>query len=90
MTNCKGIALLLLLGLPVAAAADAANPAGADLALCADMAERFRDQPRTLSIADLDTLRGCINSQQDLLRSAQRSSALAERRVARASLHDDL
>lgn len=86
MTFSKGIALLLLLGAPALAAADTADH---DLARCSDVATRFQNQPRALSIGDLDVLRSCINRQQDLLRAAQRSDS-GERRMARASLRDDL
>jgi hypothetical protein len=86
MKYSQGIALLLLLGAPALAAAD---PSDNDLARCTDVATRFHDNPRALTIGDLDVMRGCINRQQDLLRAAQRSDS-SERRLARASLRDDL
>lgn len=89
MKYSKGIALLLLLGLPAFAAADTVDTSGSDLAACTDVATRFHDNPRALSIGDLDVMRGCINRQQDLLRAAQRTPS-TERRLARASLRDDL
>ena len=87
MKYSKGIALLLLLGAPAFAAAD---PASDDLSRCTDVATRFHDNPRALTIGDLDVMRGCINRQQDLLRAAQRTTSSGERRLARASLRDDL
>lgn len=89
MTYSKGIALLLLLGLPAFAAADTTDTSGSDLAMCTEVATRFHDNPRGLTIGDLDVMRGCINRQQDLLRTAQRQPS-TERRLARASLQDDL
>lgn len=79
---------LLLLGLPALAVADAASDAGTDIARCAEVSTRFHDNPRGLSIGDLDALRSCINRQQDVLRADLRQTS-SERRVARASLHDD-
>lgn len=87
MKYSKGIALLLLLGAPALAAADPSD--SGDLARCTDVATRFHDNPRALSIGDLDVMSGCINRQQDLLRAAQRTES-GERRLARASLRDDL
>lgn len=87
MKYSKGIALLLLLGAPALAAADPSD--SSDLSRCTDVATRFHDNPRALSIGDLDVMRGCINRQQDLLRAAQRTES-GERRLARASLRDDL
>lgn len=89
MKYSQGIALLLLIGAPAFAVADAADLAAADVARCTDVATRFHDNPRALSIGDLDVMRGCINRQQDLLRAAQRQDSTG-RRLARASLRDDL
>lgn len=79
---------LLLLGLPALVAADPASDAGSGIAQCAEVSARFHDNPRGLSIGDLDALRSCINRQQDVLRAELRQAS-GERRVARASLHDD-
>lgn len=76
---------LLLLGLPAVAAADADT----EIAQCTEVSTRFHGNPHSLSIGDLDVLRSCVNRQQEVLRADLRQSS-HERRVARASLQDDL
>lgn len=79
---------VLLLALPAMAAADDSAP------LCAPLATRFAGAPRSLSIAELDELRTCINVQRAALlnaqRQAQRAALMAQRTHVRPSLRDDL
>lgn len=79
---------VVLAGLPLGAWADS----DATMAQCVQVAQKFSSSPRSMEIAELDQLKTCINQQQAAMPEAAQRRALPvmERKLARASLRDDL
>lgn len=78
----------LLASLPMVALADS----DAEMAQCAQMAQKFSSSPRSMAISELDVLKTCISGQQTALRSSLdqgRFQVGMERSRIRASLRED-
>lgn len=78
----------LLASLPMVALADS----DAEMAQCAQMAQKFSSSPRAMAISELDVLKTCISGQQTALRSSLdqgRFQVGMDRSRIRASLRED-
>lgn len=73
MASSKGI-LLVLIGLPLAAAA-LESP---DTTTCSRLAGRFGSTPRELTLSEIDDLRSCINQQRLQMEFAERERRAAQ------------
>ena len=83
------IACVVLAGLPLVASADD----NASVAQCAQVAERFSSDARSMAINELDQLRTCITLQVEAMgreTPLQRPQLSMAQRYAKPALRDDL
>lgn len=84
------LACVVLVGLPLVASADDS----AAMAQCAEVAQRFSSEPRSLGISELDRLKTCIMIQRDAVAAANPQAPqqllVVRSRMMRTSLKDDL